>query len=160
MKLVEKENEIKQYKNEIDNLKKQNFDLKKKIQLLENNKNNNTNIDNNRVIESLEEQLKIRDNIIKELKEINGKNKNDLNYIDNLIPVIFQSIDYKIHYAFICKKTDKFHIIEEKLYEKYPEYIESENYFTVNGIKINKYKTFEQNNIKYSDIILLNKYDN
>ena len=105
MKLVEKENEKKQYKNEIDNLKKQNFDLKKKIQLLENNKNNNTNIDNNRVIESLEEQLKIRDNIIKELKEINGKNKNDLNYIVNLIPVIFQSKDSKIQYAFICKKT-------------------------------------------------------
>ena len=154
MKLVEKENEIKQYKNEIDNLKKQNFDLKKKIQLLENNKNNNTNIDNNRVIESLEEKLKIRDNIIKELKEINGKNKNDLNYIVNLIPVIFQSKDSKIHYAFICRKTDKFHIIEEKLYEKYPEYIENENYFTVNGIRINKYKTFEQNNI------LLNKFDN
>ena len=58
------------------------------------------------------------------------------------------------------KNTDKFHIIEEKLYEKYPEYIENENYFTVNGIRINKYKTFEQNNIKYSDIILLNQYDN
>ena len=83
-----------------------------------------------------------------------------MNNLDNLIPVIFQSIDAKIHYAFICKKTEKFHLIEEKLYEKYPEYIEDENYFTVNGVKINRYKTFEQNNIKYSDIILLNKYDN
>ena len=41
MKLVEKENEIKIYKNEIDTLKKQNDDLKKKIKLLENNRNNN-----------------------------------------------------------------------------------------------------------------------
>ena len=47
-------------------------------------------------------------------------------------------------------------MIENILYDKYPEYIEYENYFLVNGIKINKNKTIEQNNIKYSDIIILN----
>jgi hypothetical protein len=47
-------------------------------------------------------------------------------------------------------------MVENILYDKYPEYIESENYFLVNGIKINKYKTMEQNNIKYSNIIILN----
>ena len=76
------------------------------------------------------------------------------------MPIIFQSIDSKIHYAFICKNTDRFNSIENMLYDKYPEYLESENYFTVNGIKITKSKTIEQNKIKYSDIIILNIYDN
>ena len=75
------------------------------------------------------------------------------------IPVIFQSVDNKIHYAFVCKKTDIFNITENKLYQKYPEYKDSENYFTIGGRKINKCRTFEENNVKYSDIILLNKYD-
>ena len=75
------------------------------------------------------------------------------------IPVIFQSVDGKIHCAFICKKTDIFNKIENKLYQKYTEYKDSENYFTLGGRKINKYRTFEENNVKYSDIILLNKYD-
>ena len=47
-------------------------------------------------------------------------------------------------------------MIENILYDIYPEYIENENYFIVNGNKINKNKTIEQNNIKYSDIVILN----
>ena len=75
------------------------------------------------------------------------------------MPIIFQSTDSKIHYAFICKNTDRFNSIENMLYDKYPEYLDSENYFTVNGIKINKARTMEENKIKYSDIIILNIYD-
>jgi hypothetical protein len=41
------------------------------------------------------------------------------------------------------------------LYDEYPEYIESENYFLVNGKKVNKYKTLEYNKIKNNDIIML-----
>ena len=72
------------------------------------------------------------------------------------MPVIFQSIDSKMHYTIICKNTDRFNMIKNILYDKYPENIENENYFTINRIKINKNKTLEQNNIKYSDIIILN----
>ena len=75
------------------------------------------------------------------------------------MPIIFQSINESIHYAFICKNTDRFINIENMLYDKYPEYLGSYNQFTVNGIKINKSKTMEQNKIKYSDIIILNIYD-
>ena len=72
------------------------------------------------------------------------------------MPIIFQSIDFKINYSIICKNTDRFNMIENILYDKYPEYIEKENYYIANGIKINKNKTIEQNKIKYSDIIILN----
>ena len=75
------------------------------------------------------------------------------------MPIIFQSINESINYAFICKNTDRFNNIENMLYDKYPEYLDTENYFTVNGIKINKSRTMEQNKIKYSDIIILNIYD-
>ena len=76
------------------------------------------------------------------------------------MPIIFQSIDSKIHYAIICKNTYIFNKVEKMLYDKYPEYLELENFFTVNGVKINKCKTMEENNIKYSDVILLNIHDN
>ena len=72
--------------------------------------------------------------------------------------VIFTSLDNKIHYAFICKNTDKFIDVENKLYDVYPEYKKSENYFTVNGNKIIKSNSLAQNNIKNSDIIILHKY--
>ena len=47
------------------------------------------------------------------------------------------------------------------LYDKYPKYLESENYFLVNAIKINKQKTLEQNKIKNNDVLTLqiNNFD-
>ena len=173
LKLVEKENEVKalknennyiiqinKYENEIQKLKNDNNDLINKIKFLENSSYNNTksnNVPNNdkKIISSMEE-LKIEDNRSEDLKEINLRYAFDLKKREFFMPVIFQSVDSKIHYAIICKNTDRFNMIENILYDKYPEYIENENYFTINGIKINKNKTMEQNNIKYSDIIILN----
>jgi len=70
--------------------------------------------------------------------------------------VIFISPNQKIHHSIICKKTDQFTKIETQLYKEYPDYRDLENYFVVNGQKINKYKTLKDNNIKNSDIITLN----
>ena len=78
---------------------------------------------------------------------------------EKLMTIIFISFEEDIHYSLICKNTDKFNKIENLLYEKYPEYEESENYFTVNGNKIIKSKTIEQNKINNSDIIILNKFE-
>ena len=124
--------EINRYKNDIQQLKQENNELTKKI--------NTQNYNNNQFISYMDD-LKIKE----ELKKY--------------IPIIFVSVDQKVHCAFICKKTDKFNMIENLLYEKYPEYLETENYFTVNGKKINTKKSIEENNIKYGDIILLNIYD-
>ena len=145
-------NQIKKYENEIQTLKNNNNDLINKIKLLENNSNNsanNNNVPNNdkKTISSMGE-IKI---------ELN-KYSFDLKKGEYLLPIIFQSVDSKIHYAIICKNTDRFNMIENILYDIYPEYIENENYFIVNGNKINKNKTIEQNNIKYSDIVILNTH--
>ena len=114
--------------------------------------NNNANNINLNKINELLEQLIFKEN---ELKEFKSNFPFNIKKGEKLMPVIFQSVDKKVNYAFICKNTDKFNIIENMLYDVFPEYIDSENYFFVNGNKINKYKTFEQNNIKYSDIILM-----
>jgi len=55
----------------------------------------------------------------------------------------------------ITKNTEKFLKIEVKLYEKYPKYLETENYFVAGGNKINKYKTIKENNINNNDIVTL-----
>ena len=136
-----------------------NFELTNKIQTFFNNnlniKNDNLNLINSKIIKLMEE-LKLKEN---ELKKIKSKLPFDLNENEKIMTVIFISTDYKIHYALICKNTDKFNRIENILYDQYPEYQESENYFTVNGIKIIKSKTLEENKIKNSDIITLNKFD-
>ncbi len=74
---------------------------------------------------------------------------------DELMTVIFISDDQKVHYSLICKKTDKFKDIEERLYKIYPDYSKTNNYFLANGNTINKSKTLEEIKIKNSNIITL-----
>ena len=62
-----------------------------------------------------------------------------------------------IDYTIIAKNTDDFLNIEKELYEKFPNYKNSENNFLLNGKKINKYKTLRENNIKNNDIITIIK---
>ena len=77
-----------------------------------------------------------------------------------LMSIIFISSDQNLHYSVICKNTDEFYKIESQIYKKYPEYTENENFFILNGKKINKYKTLEQNGVKNNDIIILNEFVN
>ena len=145
-------------------LKKQNNNLLLQLKKLKEdtiNKINNININNDnsnekKIIELLNEKLQMKEKEIIDLKSKLANNQNDLS---NLMTVIFISTDQVIHYSLICKKTDKFIKLEEKLYEIYPNYRECENYFTANGEKIKKYLTLEENKIKNSQIITLNKYD-
>ena len=76
---------------------------------------------------------------------------------EKMISVIFRNIEKDIIYSIICKDTDIFAKIEMQLYEKYPEFRESENFFIANGTIINKYKSLKENGIKDNDILLLNK---
>ena len=73
--------------------------------------------------------------------------------------VTFISSDQQLHYSVLCKNTDEFYKIEGLLYKEYPGYAENENYFLVDGQKINKYKTLEQNGIKNNSQIILIKIE-
>ena len=106
----------------------------------------------------LMEELKIKE---KELKEIKSKLPFDLSDGEHLMTIIFNSMNQKIHYSFICKNTDKFSRLEGLLYdiEDQQEFKETDNYFLVRGKKIKRYKTLEENNIKNSDVITLVRLD-
>ena len=104
-------------------------------------------------LEIIENELKMKEN---ELKELKLKISVELSKEDKLISVIFISFDQKIHYSMICKSNDLFSRLENELYKEYKSYKETENYFLVNGKRINRYNTLEQNGIKNSDIISLN----
>ena len=70
----------------------------------------------------------------------------------------FNSSDTNINnFTIFAKNTDKFSKIEDILYEKYPKYKESVNYFILNENRINKNATLEENNIKNNDTITLTK---
>ena len=75
---------------------------------------------------------------------------------EKLFTIKFISIDQKINFSTVAKNTDIFTKLEGSLYEKYPKYKETENYFLCSGKRIIKTKTLEENNIEDGSIILLN----
>ena len=163
-KIFELEEENKNLKEEINNLNNKNSEFQSEINILKkynsdllNKYNNNNSIqdskDNNiyninEELISLMKKLEMKENEIKSLKEGN-----------DFLPIIFTSADNSIHYSIICKKTDKFDLIENKLYDIYPQYEEGDNSFYVNNNKIDKSKTISDNNIKYSDIVTMINFD-
>ena len=150
----------KNYKNE--ELERNYIMLEKKVKVLENNLQEEKN-------EKIEFKKKIseKDNDIKEAKKTINKSNEKIKNLEkiiqnnfnieneNMISVIFNTLDDEIQYSLFCKANEKFIIIESIFYEKYPEFIENENHFYVNGKKINKYKNLEENGIKNGDIIFI-----
>ena len=86
--------------------------------------------------------------LIEEIKNIKSKCEIELFSGEELFSIIFKNIEKNILYSIICKNTDIFVKIESMLYEKYPNLKESENTFTINGVKINKYKNLKENGIQ------------
>ena len=130
-----------------------------KVKILELKKQLNSNSDNIIKIKEI-----IRD--IKEIREIEIYKIRNINYELELkksilsgnkekLIVNFISLDENIHYAINCEETDKFSKIEELLYEKYPEYKNTNNHFIINGNQIIKDKNLKDNKIKDNDIITL-----
>ena len=92
--------------------------------------------------------------------KISTSNSDDLINVINpgekILSVQFVSTEQKISYSIKCKNTTTFVRVEEKLYEVYPEYKETENYFYHNGNAIKRFKSIEENNIKSGIPIILN----
>ena len=115
----------------------------------------NKKYDSEKVLELMEEINKKN----KEIEQIKAALPIEIKPGEKLMTVIFISHDQRIHYALICKNTDLFSSLEAKLYERYPEYKENENFFLSQGKKINRYKSIEKNDIENSDIITLCQFD-
>ena len=91
-----------------------------------------------------------------EKEDINIKRTIELSPGEEMISLIFNSMDNNGLYSIICKNTDNFIKVENLLYKKCPEYKDKEIYFLVNGQPIEKDKTLKENKIKDNDIILFN----
>ena len=82
-----------------------------------------------------------KDEEIQKLKYPNAINPNDI------VAVNFTSDDQKVHFALVCNKNDIFAVAEEKLYQQYPEYRETNNSFIANGNQVLRFKSVADNKI-------------
>ena len=79
---------------------------------------------------------------------------------EELISVQVISVDQSINnFKVIAKNKDKFSKLEENVYDKYPKYKDTDNFFIVNGNRINRHRTLEENKIKNNDILTLSVND-
>ena len=158
LNIYKKENENLQNKiNKLqDDNNKLNNELVKANKIISNFHNNqNNNIEINNKINNLNEMLKMKDNIINDLKnQLKNKEIKTVNY-DDILSIHFISLDQNINCAIKCLKTDTFAEVEEKLYQKYGEYRETNNNFTANGRIILRFKSISDNHIKDGDTIQL-----
>ena len=152
--LLEKQN--KEYKIKINNLEKYikelEMKLKEKDKIINEKKIKNNNlqkeITNLKNISNFNSKIKELENEIKLFKTYYHFSEGE-----KLILIRFASVNQEININIICKNTEEFSKIESILYKKYPKYIESENYFLVNGSKINKHKSLKDNKINNNDLI-------
>ena len=174
---------IEELLNEVDKYKSENDQLKAKITQLENdnnkltneinkskkiitelNKNQKDEQENQYVILSLKEALKDKEKKISDLQTQLStttnikKSVNSFNF-DDIIVVHFISMDQKINCPLKCLKTDTFAEVEEKLYQRYEEYRETNNNFLTNGKMVLRFKKIGENNIKDGDKINLISID-
>ena len=151
-KYDKEKSEISKLKSELNNEIEKYKNLNEKIKFKEVYKNDSSTESKDILLEKLFESEKE----VKEIKLKLSRFPFELNEGEKLLCIIFTSCDQNINCPIICKNTEKFNVVENRLYEKFPEYKESENYFTFEGTKINKYVTLDENKIKDGDNILLN----
>ena len=75
----------------------------------------------------------------------------------DLIFVKIQSYNNQIEYYILCKETDLFNSILNKVFERHPELRDYEFMIQCNGVVLNGYKTLKVNGIKDGNIIYLNE---
>ena len=95
-------------------------------------------------------------NEIENLKLNRNNNLDFINPGEKILSIQFKSSDQIIDFCVPCKNTDIFVRLEEQLYEHYPEYKETNNYFLCNGTTVLRFKSLEENRIKNHDKIYLN----
>ena len=121
--------------------------------------NETININDDKNISNLDKDITINQ-LYKDLDELKNKlllYPFELSKGEKLISVIISSSDENILNSIICKNTEKFSKLEERLYKDNPEYSNFDNYFMINGNRVDKMKNLDENKIKNNDIIILKK---
>ena len=149
------QNEINNIKSELSKANKIINNQKLKIQELENKLNtyNNTIINLNNNITNYQHIINQKDLELNNLRtQLLSNNNNNNNIINNfnlneMMCVNFISGDQNVYYAVPCLKSNTFAEVEEKLYQQYPAYRETNNNFIANGNLVLRFKTIGENKI-------------
>ena len=157
--IINYQNQIKELKRELNNEKNKNTILKNENATLQNKINNLYNEN-----ASLKDKIKLLENFLasknigqqKLLSDTILNNKiTSIKPGEEIISVNFVSMGNNDigHYSLICKNTDLFVRLEERLYKDFPEFKNYETYFEVKTKRIKRFKTIDENKIKSKDII-------
>ena len=150
--------ELNKAKKTIEYLSNRNKELEEQLKNAKNASVNN-DINDKSLIISLKEQIARKDEELTQLKlkfkNVNISEQNKVIPLNQLTCVNFISADQKVHLPIPCDKNEIFAHIEEKLYEDYPEYKETNNFFISNGKPILRFKTVEENEINNSTPVML-----
>ena len=107
-------------------------------------------------------------NIMNNVNNMNMMNNNNMNFINNnfqnmnqnfvdffnqIIVIQFISADFRVNKGIKCLPSQKFHEVEEQLYNFYPEYRKTNNNFITNGGIVLKFQTIAENKIKDGQVI-------
>ena len=135
--------------NEIIKLREENNFLRNELQKA-NQMINNLKNDQNQQGLYTNNQIKLKEDEINKLKieleKLKIKEKDKFINFDDIIIISFTSEDEKIDkYPIKCLKTDIFAEIEEKLYQKYDNFRDTNNTFILNEVPILHFKTLSEN---------------
>ena len=75
----------------------------------------------------------------------------------DIITLRFKSGDQKINCSVICKNTDIFNSVANKIFEKNQVFKEYGNIFLCNDIQVNEYKSIKENNLRDGNMIIIDK---
>ena len=152
--------EIKDLKRQLKEEKDKNLKLINENNILKNTIDNlNKELEQIKGIkQSLENDLAQKDIEIQKLRSQKSNDYFDISSLepnDKIIGVNFVSMGSNDigHYNLVCKTRDLFVKLEERLYNDFPQFKNYETYFEVNGKRIKRFQTLEQNKIKNNDII-------
>ena len=148
-KYNQRTNEINKLKKIIQTLTNENINLKNEINNLKLNQFNQININD---INKLKEIIIKKDIEINELKLKLPKENLSMN---DIIVINFLSTDQTIRCGIPCLADDIFAEVEEKLYQKFNEFRNTNNIFLFKGNIILRFKKIKENNIHDGDTIQL-----
>ena len=136
--------------------------LKKQLNSINNNTNNNQNIIKlqNMIIQKDQMIFSLKNELSNKEKEIFILKNNNSSYIGGKsFAISFESIDSRLKYPIICKNNTTIARLEEEVYNEFPDYKECNTYLTCNGETLKRFKTIEENKIKQGNVIIVNKID-
>jgi len=159
-KIKKLNNQLNELKNNITNLKNKNINLKNENNSLKQsltnanqfNQNNQINQMNINEINNLKQIIIQKD---KEINELKSKIPNNKVYMNDIIVINFLSTDQNIRCGIPCLADDTIAVVEEKLYQQFNEFRNTNNILLFGGNIILRFKKVRENNIHNGDTILI-----